>query len=144
MRFKDLLEFKKDLYFEGAVQIDWFYDKVRSAKVAENFVFHGKDYFGTEETISLGKKRIDTISLVKELTNKLNDEAYPELLPESRAEINESVPAMCEENALYGYKQGVRNTLIGTGLAALAVGTGVTIIKLIDAKKKSKQPKKKD
>ena len=74
MRFKDLLEFKKDLYFEGAVQIDWFYDKVRSAKVAENFVFHGKDYFGTEETISLGKKRIDTISLVKELTNKLNDD----------------------------------------------------------------------
>ena len=75
---------------------------------------------------------------------KLNDEAYPELLPESRAEINESVPAMCEENALYGYKQGVRNTLIGTGLAALAVGTGVAIVKLIDTKKKSKQPKKKD
>ena len=75
---------------------------------------------------------------------KLKDGAYPELLPESRAEINESVTAMCEENSLYGYKQGVRNTLIGTGLAALAVGTGVTIIKLIDAKKKSKQPKKKD
>ena len=75
---------------------------------------------------------------------KLNDGAYPELLPESRAEINETVPAMCEENAVYGYRQGVRNTLIGTGLAALAVGTGVAIVELIDAKKKSKQPKKKD
>ena len=75
---------------------------------------------------------------------KLKDDAYPELLPESRAEINESVPAMCEENALYGYKQGVRNTLIGMGVTALAVGTGVAIVKLIDAKKKSKQPKKKD
>lgn len=75
---------------------------------------------------------------------KLKDETYPELLPESRAEINEAVPSMCEENAVYGYKQGVRNTLIGTGLTALAVGTGVTIGKLIIAKKKSKQPKKKD
>lgn len=75
---------------------------------------------------------------------KLKDDAYPELLPESRAEINETVPAMCEENAVYGYRQGVRNTLIGTGLAALAVGTGVAIVELIDAKKKSKQPKKKD
>ena len=81
---------------------------------------------------------------IRYVSYKLKDETYPELLPESRAEINESVQAMCEENSLYGYKQGVRNTLIGTGLAALAVGTGVTIIKLIDAKKKSKQPKKKD
>ena len=75
---------------------------------------------------------------------KLKDDAYPELSPESRAEINETVPAICEENSLYGYRQGVRNTLIGTGLAAFAVGTGVAIVKLIDAKKKSKQSKKKD
>ena len=81
---------------------------------------------------------------IKYNSYKLRDEVFPELLPESRAEINEVVPEMCVENALYGYKQGVRKTLIGTGLAALAVGTGVTIIKLIDAKKKSKQPKKKD
>ena len=81
---------------------------------------------------------------IRYVSYKLKDEAYPELLPESRAEINESVPAMCEENSLYGYKQGVRNALIGTGLTALAVGTGVAIVKLIDAKKKSKQSKKKD
>ena len=42
MKFGELLEFRKDLYFEGAVQIDWFYDQSRAAKVAENFVFHGK------------------------------------------------------------------------------------------------------
>ena len=60
MRFKDLLEFKKDLYFEGAVQIDWFYDKVRSAKVAENFVFHGSEYYGIDNGGLGAKARIDT------------------------------------------------------------------------------------
>ena len=74
MRFGELLEFRKDLYFEGAVQIDWFYDQSRAAKVAENFVFHGKNYFGVEETTSGGKKRIDTISLVQALSGKLTDE----------------------------------------------------------------------
>ena len=75
MKFGELLEFKKELYFEGAVQIDWFYDQARAAKVAENFVFHGKDYFGVEETTLGGKKRIDTIGLVQSLTAKLNDES---------------------------------------------------------------------
>ena len=74
MRFGELLEFRKDLYFEGAVQIDWFYDQSRAAKVAENFVFHGKNYFGVEETISGGKKRIDTVGLVQALSGKLTDE----------------------------------------------------------------------
>lgn len=74
MKFGELLEFRKDLYFEGAVQIDWFYDQVRVAKVAENFVFHGKDYFGIEETTLGGKKRIDTVGLVQSLTSKLGDE----------------------------------------------------------------------
>lgn len=75
MKFGELLEFRKDLYFEGAVQIDWFYDQKRAAKVAENFVFHGKDYFGVEETTSGGKKRIDTVGLVQALTAKLGDDS---------------------------------------------------------------------
>lgn len=75
MKFGELLEFRKDLYFEGAVQIDWFYDQTRAAKVAENFVFHGKDYFGVEETTSGGKKRIDTVGLVQALSSKLNDDS---------------------------------------------------------------------
>lgn len=74
MKFGELLEFRKDLYFEGAVQIDWFYDPLRAAKVAENFVFHGKDYFGVEEISLGGKKRIDTVGLVQSLTAKLGDE----------------------------------------------------------------------
>ena len=75
---------------------------------------------------------------------RLKDEAFPELLPENRVKLDDDISKACEVNAACGYVQGVGNTLIGMGITALAVGTGVTIIKLIDAKKKSKQPKKKD
>lgn len=74
---------------------------------------------------------------------KLKGDAYPELLPENRAKLDDDISKACEVNAACGYVQGVGNTLIGMGITALAVGTGVTIIKLIDAKKKSKQQKKK-
>ena len=33
MELGKILEFRRDLYFEGAVQADWFYDKEKSAKV---------------------------------------------------------------------------------------------------------------
>ena len=71
MKLGEILEFKRELYFEGAVQADWFYDREKSVRVAENFVFHGSDYFGGEDG---QRKTIDTISLVKELAGKLGDE----------------------------------------------------------------------
>lgn len=74
MELGKILEFRRDLYFEGAVQADWFYLQERAAKVAENFVFHGKQYFGAEDQGSGNKKRIDTISLVEELTEKMTDD----------------------------------------------------------------------
>ena len=74
MELGNILEFRQDLYFEGAVQADWFYSPERAAKVAENFVFHGNQYFGIEDQGVGNKKRIDTISLVEELVTKLNDE----------------------------------------------------------------------
>ena len=74
MELGKVLEFRKDLYFEGAVQADWFYAPDRAAKVAENFVFHGNQYFGIEDQGVGNRKRIDTISLVEELVTKLNDE----------------------------------------------------------------------
>ena len=70
MRLGEVIEFRKDLYFEGAVQADWFYEPQKAAKVAENFVFHGKNYFG----IDAKKDSIDTISLVKTLVGKLGKE----------------------------------------------------------------------
>lgn len=75
MRLGDILEFRKDLYFEGAVQIDWFYTQERAAKVAENFVFHGKQYFGLNN--SENNKRIDTISFVEEIAKKKDENFNP-------------------------------------------------------------------
>ena len=74
MELGEILGFRKDLYFEGAVQADWFYVPERASKVAENFVFHGNKYFGIENQGVGTRKKIDTISLVEELVIKLNDE----------------------------------------------------------------------
>lgn len=74
MELGKILEFRKDLYFEGAVQADWFYAQEKAAKVAENFVFHGKQYFGVEDQGIGNKKRIDTISLVGALAEKMSDD----------------------------------------------------------------------
>lgn len=76
MELGNVLEFRKDLYFEGAVQADWFYSTIRAATVAENFVFHGKKYFGIEDNENANKKRIDTISLIEELAGKLSGERF--------------------------------------------------------------------
>ena len=74
MRLGNIIEFKKELYFEGAVQSDWFYEPQKAAKVAENFVFHGKNYFGVDSK----KDSIDTVSLVRALVNKLGkDDVNP-------------------------------------------------------------------
>ena len=74
MELGKILEFRKDLYFEGAVQVDWFYAQEKAAKVAENFVFHGKQYFGAEDQVTGNKRRNDTISLVEELVEKMSDD----------------------------------------------------------------------
>ena len=74
MYLGDIIEFRKDLYFEGAVQADWFYLPEKSAKVAENFVFHGSEYYGIDNGGLGAKARIDTISLVEKLLEKLADE----------------------------------------------------------------------
>ena len=43
----EVIEFRRDLFFDGAVQIGWFEnDLVRRDKAAANFVFHGPEYHG--------------------------------------------------------------------------------------------------
>jgi len=74
MKLGEVVEFRKDLYFEGAVQADWFYNKEKASIVSENFVFHGKEYYGIDNSHNGKQKRIDTISLVKELAEKISNE----------------------------------------------------------------------
>ena len=45
-RLGDILTFREDRFFEGAVQLDWFYDLDKSRSAAKAFVFHGPKYFG--------------------------------------------------------------------------------------------------
>lgn len=75
MRIGDIIAFRKDLYFEGAVQADWFYVPEKAAKVSENFVFHGKDYYGVEAKAK--NKTIDTVSLVKTIAQKFVNSSNP-------------------------------------------------------------------
>lgn len=47
-RVRDLIRFRQDRFFGGAVQLDWFYDEERSRAAARSFVFHGPRYFGVD------------------------------------------------------------------------------------------------
>lgn len=77
---------------------------------------------------------------IKTIIWRLKDDAFPELKPESREAIIGAEKAMCEENAAYGYVQGLRNGMIFT--AAGVTGIALTTIGLRKLKKKSKSQKK--
>lgn len=72
MKFSDLLNFKKDIFFDGAVQIDWFYQSDMSDIVSRNFMFHGKEYHGVSDNNILGKLT-DTIQFVENISEKLKN-----------------------------------------------------------------------
>ena len=47
MLLGDLVGFKSELFFEGAVQLRWVDEKpTKASDAAENFVFHGPLYHG--------------------------------------------------------------------------------------------------
>ena len=71
MKFSDLLGFKKEIFFDGAVQIDWFYQEDKSDIVARNFMFHGKEYHGVNENKTSGKLT-DTVQFVENISDKIN------------------------------------------------------------------------
>ncbi|ULM96192.1 hypothetical protein L8956_20635 [Peribacillus frigoritolerans] len=75
-KIKDILRFKKELYFNGAVQVDWYYRKEKQVDIAESFVFHGPEYFGvSEEDITYkSHKLVDTASFTNIVANKLYKE----------------------------------------------------------------------
>lgn len=49
-KLSDIIDFRRDLFFDGAVQIGWFEtDPERRDKAAANFVVHGPQYHGVSE-----------------------------------------------------------------------------------------------
>ncbi|OQY10739.1 MAG: hypothetical protein B6I28_00330 [Fusobacteriia bacterium 4572_132] len=71
MQLKNLIEFRSDLFFEGAVQADWFYSKEKADLVANSFVFHGPKYFGVTSSDVSDNRLIDTASFLKKIYNNL-------------------------------------------------------------------------
>ena len=63
------MNFRRDLFFEGAVQIGWFdSDPVKRDQAASHFIFHGPDYHGvsvSELSEISSSPIIDTASLVQ-------------------------------------------------------------------------------
>jgi hypothetical protein len=72
-KLKDIIGFKRELYFNGAVQVDWYYKREKQDEVARSFVFHGPEYFGVgEDDITFKSHRlVDTASYTNILANKI-------------------------------------------------------------------------
>jgi hypothetical protein len=67
MQLQDVVRFRSDQLFNGAVNIDWFQDVDQNRRVAaaEAFVFHGKNYHGVAQQdvgLSHGHRLRDTAS----------------------------------------------------------------------------------
>lgn len=73
MKINKILSFKKENIFDGAVQIDWFYDEKLRDIVSSSYIFHGPKYFGlSKEDIKANKhKLIDTASFIKNIADKI-------------------------------------------------------------------------
>ena len=66
MKFKDVVRFRNDLFFNGSVEIDCIYDdRDLATRAAGSYVFHSKRAFTKSDD---GK--IDTIQLVTEVFNR--------------------------------------------------------------------------
>jgi len=76
-KLADILRFKKELFFEGAVQLDWFYDMQKREDAARSFIFHGPEYFGvSHDDIQTGfHKLIDTCTFSRMIAKCLYDDS---------------------------------------------------------------------
>jgi len=79
-----MLRFNEGLFFEGAVQLDWFYDEHRREAASKAFVFHGPQYFGvSRDDIQAGSHDlVDTCSFTRMVAQRLygDDEENPFLV----------------------------------------------------------------
>ena len=90
MKLSEIVEFRKDLFFEGAVQISWFEsDPKRRDLAASHFVFHGPEYHGVSKSDVKENEEfslIDTASFTKELITNLDPNSNKNI-PSLRSDI---------------------------------------------------------
>jgi hypothetical protein len=73
-RLKEVVRFRGDRLFDGAVSIDWFgTDAARAKAAAESFVFHGPSYHGVQQDdvgVSHGHRLIDTANFTRSIVRR--------------------------------------------------------------------------
>lgn len=81
MLIKDLIHFRDDIFFEGAVQLCWYQKKISLFKLAaENFVFHGPRFHSADD-IEPEHVLKDPITLLLSLLSHFTDDEVEESNP---------------------------------------------------------------
>jgi len=80
MKYADLVSFRDDLLFNGAVQIGWFeHDMPLAEKAAKHYVFHGSDYHGVSKNDYGSELRLlDTTSFTLDILQRIYGESSDE------------------------------------------------------------------
>jgi len=124
-KVKDIIQFRSDLFFDGAVQIGWFEsDAEKSRQAAANFVFHGPDYHGVtqKETDSQQYALMDTANFTHEIIQKIDSKAVnktPFALSIAGWGAGKSHLGLTLANLLSNPKQDVADDIL-TGMEAAA------------------------
>lgn len=73
VKINDLIALNEKSMFDGAVQLDWVYDKKMRELVSSSYVFHGPKYHGvTKDDIGISShKLVDSATFVNEISKKL-------------------------------------------------------------------------
>lgn len=74
IQLKDIVLFRDDLYFEGAVQADWFYQSRQVEAVAKSFVFHGPKNHAVSQNDFESHGLLDTASFTLRLAQKMENQ----------------------------------------------------------------------
>ncbi len=81
MKLSDIVRFRKDLLFEGAVQLGWFQeDRNLANKAAEHYVFHGPQYHGVVDgdLDDIGPGLVDTATFTLDILERITGQTGAE------------------------------------------------------------------
>ncbi len=73
-KIADILRFRDEQFFDGAVQLDWFYEPDKKAIASSSFVFHGPEYYAVSRDdirVSLSLELVDTCSFAQMLAHRV-------------------------------------------------------------------------
>jgi hypothetical protein len=77
MKLNDIVLFRSDLLFNGAVQIGWFeHDLHQAETAARHYIFHGPDYHGVSENdYDKSHRLLDTATFTRDILHRIYGES---------------------------------------------------------------------